>query len=256
MRSTSSTSSARSKIGVGHRLAHAHLRDLRDDVVQALDVLDVDGRVDVDAAARAAPRRRDSAWGGGCPARWCGRARRPARAAGAARGCASRSISSSTLALVVDACGAGMTSRPSSSASVSLRPCVSTTPTTTSTPSCLAGARPAAASRRSCRRRAPRRGRSSACRAALLASRRFEQGLGRGPLFGITPLIRHQCSWLVELPRAHRPSPIEREVERQHIDPRLAENPEQAALDVLVDELRARRSSGKSRALATRGTWK
>src|SRR6185436_4627394 len=36
--------------GIGHRLAHAHARDLGDDVVQALDVLDVDGGVDVDAA--------------------------------------------------------------------------------------------------------------------------------------------------------------------------------------------------------------
>ncbi len=34
---------------VGHRLAHAHARDLRDDVVEALDVLDVERRVDVDA---------------------------------------------------------------------------------------------------------------------------------------------------------------------------------------------------------------
>ena len=35
--------------GVGHCLAHAHMGDLRDDVVQALDVLDVDRGVDVDA---------------------------------------------------------------------------------------------------------------------------------------------------------------------------------------------------------------
>ena len=35
--------------GIGHRLAHAHARDLGHDVVQALDVLDVDGGVDVDA---------------------------------------------------------------------------------------------------------------------------------------------------------------------------------------------------------------
>ena len=35
--------------GIRHRLAHAHARDLRDHVVQALDVLDIDGRVDVDA---------------------------------------------------------------------------------------------------------------------------------------------------------------------------------------------------------------
>ena len=35
--------------GVRHRLADADARDLRDDVVQALEVLDVDGGVDVDA---------------------------------------------------------------------------------------------------------------------------------------------------------------------------------------------------------------
>ena len=36
---------------IGHRLAHADMRDLGDDVVEALDVLDIDGGVDVDAAA-------------------------------------------------------------------------------------------------------------------------------------------------------------------------------------------------------------
>ena len=35
---------------VRHGLAHPHMGDLRDDVVEALDVLDVDGGVDVDAA--------------------------------------------------------------------------------------------------------------------------------------------------------------------------------------------------------------
>ena len=35
--------------GIRDRLAHAHAGDLRDDVVQALDVLDVDRGVDVDA---------------------------------------------------------------------------------------------------------------------------------------------------------------------------------------------------------------
>ena len=35
--------------GVGHRLAHLDAGDLRDDVVEALDVLDVERRVDVDA---------------------------------------------------------------------------------------------------------------------------------------------------------------------------------------------------------------
>ena len=36
--------------GVGHRLAHADVRDLRDDVIETLDVLNVDRGVDVDAA--------------------------------------------------------------------------------------------------------------------------------------------------------------------------------------------------------------
>ena len=36
--------------GIGHRFADAHASDLRDDVVEALDVLDVEGRIDVDAA--------------------------------------------------------------------------------------------------------------------------------------------------------------------------------------------------------------
>ena len=38
---------------VGDGLAHAHAGDLRDDVVQALEVLDVDRGVDVDARPRA-----------------------------------------------------------------------------------------------------------------------------------------------------------------------------------------------------------
>ena len=37
---------------IGHCLAHADVRDLSDDVVQAFDVLNVDGGVDVDAAAQ------------------------------------------------------------------------------------------------------------------------------------------------------------------------------------------------------------
>ena len=60
-------SSARSRIEFGYGLAHADAGDLRHDVVQAFDVLDVERRVDVDALAQAAPRHRDSAWGGGCP---------------------------------------------------------------------------------------------------------------------------------------------------------------------------------------------
>ena len=68
---------------VRHRLAHAHMRNLRNDVVEAFDVLDIDGGVDVDAADSAAPRRRDSVWGGGCLQHWYGQVRRPARSAAA-----------------------------------------------------------------------------------------------------------------------------------------------------------------------------
>ena len=35
--------------GVGHRLADAHMSDLSNDVIEAFDVLDVDGRVNIDA---------------------------------------------------------------------------------------------------------------------------------------------------------------------------------------------------------------
>lgn len=45
-----STSSARSMIEIRHRLAHPDPGDLGDDVIQAFDMLDVERRVDVDAA--------------------------------------------------------------------------------------------------------------------------------------------------------------------------------------------------------------
>ncbi len=61
-------------------------------------------------------------------------------------------------------CG-GSSGRPSSSAAVSLRPWVSTTPTSTSRPSACSSRRGAPASRRSCRRRPTRRSRCAACRA-------------------------------------------------------------------------------------------
>ena len=50
MRSTSSTASARSKIESGTVSRTRTCGDLRDDVVQAFDVLDVDRGIDVDAA--------------------------------------------------------------------------------------------------------------------------------------------------------------------------------------------------------------
>ena len=159
VRSTSSTSSARVDDAVGHGLAHADAGDPRDDVVQAFDVLDVERRVDVDAGGQ---QFLDIQIALGMPAaRRVGVGElvdqhqlRPARQDGVevhlrrARGPCSRPARRGTI------------SRPASSASVSraavrldhadhdidaLAPC--------------GGGRPTA-SRRSCRRRARRRGRS------------------------------------------------------------------------------------------------
>jgi hypothetical protein len=116
--------------GIRHRLAHAHMRDLRDHVIEALDVLDIDRRVDVDAVTHQffdveiALRVAAAFDVGVCELidqDDCGR-----RAM-----MASRSISSSDCSLY-SMCRRGTISRPSNSASVSLRPWVSTMPITTS----------------------------------------------------------------------------------------------------------------------------
>ena len=67
-RSTSTTSSASSKHGVGHGLVHADAGDAADDVVQALQMLHVERRPHVDAGRPAAPRRPASASRGASPA--------------------------------------------------------------------------------------------------------------------------------------------------------------------------------------------
>ena len=82
---------------------------------------------------------------------------------------ASRSNSLQRAAAVRRRSCAAACSRPASSAAVSLRPWVSTTPTSTSRPACARAAR-RSASRRSCRRRRWRRSRCAACRARLCAS--------------------------------------------------------------------------------------
>ncbi len=71
---------------VRHRLAHAHAGDRGDDVVEAFDVLDVQRRVDVDAGGQQFLDVEVAFRDGGCPARWCGRVRRPARAPDGGRG--------------------------------------------------------------------------------------------------------------------------------------------------------------------------
>ena len=159
VRSTSSIASARSKIESGTVSRTRTRGDLRDDVVEALDVLDVDGGVDVDAVAQRSPRRRGSAWDDGCRAHWCGQAHRPARVRMAGDDGIEVHLLD-RLAAVVEPICAERPRGPASRASVSLRPWVSTTPTTTSTPSLRVAVRAAAASRRSCRRRARRRRKS------------------------------------------------------------------------------------------------
>ncbi len=71
--------------GVGHGLPHRDPGDLRDEVVQALEVLDVERRVDVDPGRAAAPRRPGSAARGASPGRSCAPARPRAGAAACAR---------------------------------------------------------------------------------------------------------------------------------------------------------------------------
>ena len=79
--------------------------------------------------------------------------------------------------------------------------------------------------------------------AALFAARRFEQGFRRGPIFGIAPLIRHHCP-SIELVVGSCGLPggqlVEREIELQDVDARLAQKAEEAPLDVIGDELHAR----------------
>jgi hypothetical protein len=59
---------------VGHGLAHAHSRDLGDDVVQAFQMLDVDGGVDIVPAASSSSINSASDAAG--LAHWCAPARR------------------------------------------------------------------------------------------------------------------------------------------------------------------------------------
>ena len=140
-------------------------------------------------------------------------------------------------------CAGGSTSRPSSSAAVSLRPCVSTTPTThVDAFFARAGARPAA-SRRSCRRPPMRRRRSSACRAARslrfvaldLVARAASSGSGAASLMRRRHRGRRSSHSRFTSRR------VEREIELQHVDARLAENAELPAARMRVDQRIARR---------------
>ena len=135
-RSISSISSASCEHAVGHRLADADAGDPGDDVVEALEVLDVERREDVDAARRAPRRCRASAWDAGCPggsngpARRSAAMRRPPREHGVEVELGERPAAILDLLPRQDL-------EVGQSAAVSARPCVSTMPTTTSTPPAL-----------------------------------------------------------------------------------------------------------------------
>ena len=82
--------------GVRHGFAHMDAGDLGDDVIQAFDVLDIDGGEDVDTRSQHSPRHPDNAWDAGCLRHWCGQARPPAPSCGLRWRMASRSISATT----------------------------------------------------------------------------------------------------------------------------------------------------------------
>ncbi len=75
---------------------------------------------------------------------------------------------------------------------------------------------------------------------AFFAVCRCEQGFRRRPMFGITPLIRHHLSDVSTFRRSAALAggqAVEREIEQQNIDARLAQQPKKSILDVIADEL-------------------
>ena len=220
--STSSIWSARAHDLVGDRLALRDAGDPLDDVVERLEVLDVDRGDDVDAGVEQLLDVLPALLVAG------------ARDVGVGELVDQRDLR---------AARRGWRRRPSPR-SVVPRYSTPARGTTSRSPSCSAvfgaavgldepdddvGAALAAAApfvrawRRSCRRRARRRGRCAACRA---------------------PCRSEPTSAVVE-----------GEVELEHVDARLAEEAERAAVGVLVDERRApRRRRGRARS-ATRGAW-
>ena len=78
--------------------------------------------------------------------------------------------------------------------------------------------------------------------AAFLAPGGFEQGLRRGPLVALLICHRPLCAAAPQRSVSVYLSgcAVQRHVERQHVDPRLAKQAEQTPLDVVVDQLRER----------------
>ena len=134
----------------------------------------------------------------------------------------------------------GMTSSPSSSVSVSARPWVSTTPTTTSTPSRCALAR--RLEHGVGLADAGRRADEDPEAAALRARGGLEQRVGRRAALALGLAVRHAPECLT-VRRC-----VQGEVEQQHVHARLAEEAELAALGVLGDQLRDRAGREAARA--------
>ena len=118
---------------IRHGLAHPHMRDLGDHVVEALDVLDIDRGIDVDAV-RQQFLDVEIALGMAAAGRVGMGEFVDQRDLRTARDQRVEVHLLDDLVLVLDAACAEGLRGPCSSASVSARPWVSTTPTTTSTP--------------------------------------------------------------------------------------------------------------------------
>ena len=157
-RSTSSISSARSRIESGTVSRTRHAGDLRHHVVEAVDVLDVERGVDVDAGVEQLLDVLPALGVARARARWCA----PARRAGADPGGGRAPRRDRTLEAQrrgTRSTAAAAARCPPSAPRVSARPCVSTAPDSHADAGVLLRA-PRAALRRSCRRRPKRRRRS------------------------------------------------------------------------------------------------
>ena len=225
--------------GIRHGLAHADMRDLSDDVVQAFDVLDIDGGVDVDAVAQ---QLFDVEIALGMAA--AGRVGvgkfvdqhdlRPAGDDGV------EVHLLEPLALVFDAPARddfeALQQRLGLLAAVGLDD---------ADDNVVAVFLPGAGLLQHLVGLADAGRRThedlELADAAFLAPRRLEQGLRRGSLFEVATLICHRPSDPEARPEARprllRCRLVERQIERQHVHARLAEQAEEAALGVLADEL-------------------
>ena len=246
-RSTSSISSARSRIESGTVSRTLDARDLGDDVVQALDVLDVERRVHVDPGVEQLV---DVLPALGVPG--AGRVRVgelvDEESAGCRASAASRSNSSSVVPAVLDGIARENLEPLDRAPSVSARPCVSTTPTTTSTP--CAPLRARGLQHRVGLAHAGRGAEEDLQLPAAARSSSSRDALRAAPRDRVASVMRSDHSGLSG---ARIAQAVEREIEEQHVDARLAEEPERAAPRCAAATSARTRSASRPRARATRG---